>query len=235
MHSVNLSSLQAVTFDFGQTLAELDTVMLKSRLLERNIEVNASNLEVELKAAWKVYNDLIAQTKHPWKQLMHTLLMRSGVDPNLVDEMVDWLWLEQPKRNLWRKPISGMIDLVLELKKSDIKVAIISNSEGGLVQLVDEMGWTGVFDVIADSGSLHMEKPGREIFQWTAEQLRSNLGQMIHVGDLLAADVQGALQAGMKAVWYQGNPNDYDHPFLECAQSVEEVRESIEKLSSRLI
>ena len=51
--------MRAVTFDFGQTLAELDTAMLASRLAERGVTVAASALQDARPAMWRRYNEAI--------------------------------------------------------------------------------------------------------------------------------------------------------------------------------
>jgi putative hydrolase of the HAD superfamily len=68
------------------------------------------------------------------------------------------------------------------------------------------MGIRDQFDAIADSGALGVEKPSPAIFHWVAERLRVPAGRIVHVGDSWAADVQGALGAGLRAIWFRGDP-----------------------------
>ncbi|MCC6553690.1 MAG: HAD family hydrolase [Polyangiaceae bacterium] len=198
----------AVSFDFGQTLAELDTAMLSRRLAERGVLAAPERLEGAVPAAWRAYDAAVhgGHGGHPWKILMTELLAGAGVDPGPARAAVDWLWTEQPRRNLWRRPIPGMIELVADLRRAGVPVAVLSNSEGRLAELADELGWSAHFVAIADSGKLGFEKPGREIFAWTAERLGAPIDRVVHVGDSLAADVEGALAAGMRAVWFKGDP-----------------------------
>jgi putative hydrolase of the HAD superfamily len=202
--------MKAVTFDFGQTLADLDTVMLAKRAAERGVKADAASLEAAVPAAWRVYDEAIARGEggHPWKRLMTELLRQGGVEASAVAPLVDWLWTEQPKRNLWRRPIPGMIEIVSELRDAGVRVGVVSNSEGKLAQLIEEMGWTDRFEVVADSGVLGIEKPDAAIFAWAAERLGVSLDDdevsLAHVGDSLAADVRGAIGAGIKAIWFRG-------------------------------
>lgn len=199
----------AVSFDFGQTLVELDTGLLSARLAERGITASREQLDGAVDAGWRAYNEAIQAGfgGHPWKIMMRRLLEVGGVPAGALDAAVDWLWTEQPRKNLWRRPITGMIDVVAELGQAGVPVAVLSNSEGRLDELVDELGWSARFVAIADSGRLGFEKPGREIFAWTAERLGAPLAAVVHVGDSLAADVEGALVAGMRAVWFKGDPH----------------------------
>jgi putative hydrolase of the HAD superfamily len=198
--------MRAVTFDFGQTLAELDTAMLAARLAERGATVAASSLEAARPAMWRRYNEAIRAGLggHPWVLLMATLLESAGVEPTAVGPLAEWLFTEQPRRNLWRRPIAGMIERVRALRQRGVPVGVISNSEGGLAGLIAEMGWTQDFDVVADSGALGMEKPDRAIFDWTSKALGVDPEEVVHVGDSWAADYLGARSAGMRAVLFRG-------------------------------
>jgi FMN phosphatase YigB (HAD superfamily) len=144
------TKIRAVTFDFGQTLCELDTALLAQRLAERGITVLAERLEAAVPDAWRAYDAAIKAGLggHPWKTLMTRLLEGAGVGRvtpqppgGPVDSAVDWLWTEQPRRNLWRRPIPGMIELVRELRGAGVPVGVISNSEGRLAELIAEVGW----------------------------------------------------------------------------------------------
>jgi putative hydrolase of the HAD superfamily len=203
MHS---APLQAVTFDFGQTLAELDTGMLSRRLSERGLAVAPERLYEALGAGWTAYNRAIRQGLggHPWKTLMAAVLTHAGTPSEAVEPAVDWLWTEQPRANLWRRPIPGMIELVRALRALGVPVGVVSNSEGRLAELVEELGWSEDFVVIADSGALGMEKPSPGIFHWTCERLGVHPSRVAHVGDAWVADVEGALGAGLRAVLFRG-------------------------------
>lgn len=223
---------RAVSFDFGQTLAELDTEMLCRRLQERQLQVSADKLEEELPHAWAAYDGAVREgvSGHPWKLLMRTLLDRSGIPGPDVAATVDWLWTEQPKQNLWRRPIGPMIALVRELVGDGVPVAILSNSEGRLQELVDEMGLTNLFVGVADSGRLGIEKPDRAIFEWTASCLGTPLAEIVHVGDSRAADVDGALRAGMRAIWYSpAQPAADASPRMATCRDAAEVRRALSR------
>jgi putative hydrolase of the HAD superfamily len=194
----------AVTFDFGQTLAELDTGMLARRLAERDLTVTSAALDGAVPAAWAAYDRavLAGLGGHPWKILMDALLAGAGVAAARRPGVVDWLWTEQPARNLWRRPIPGMIDVARALVARGVPVGIVSNSEGRLAELAAELGWASDFACIADSGRLGVEKPERAIFDWAAQALGVAVDAIVHVGDSWAADVLGALGAGARAVWF---------------------------------
>jgi putative hydrolase of the HAD superfamily len=120
-----------------------------------------------------------------------------------------------------------MIELVDQLTALGVPVGVLSNSEGKLAELIDEIGWSGRFRVVADSGRLGIEKPDPAIFQWTAAQLGVAVGEVAHVGDSLAADVEGALNAGMRAVWFRGRGQQATPPDARAAHDADGVRAAL--------
>lgn len=192
-----------VTFDAGQTLVELDVAFLSQRLAERGVVVASTDLSAALPRAWEVHDELIlAGVGHPWRGLMSALLATAGMDSGACASLVEWLWTEQPARNLWRQPIHGMVALARELKARGARVAVLSNSEGGLAGLLEEVGLADAFEVIVDSGRLGFHKPDPRIFAHTLEALGVPGATPIHIGDSWAADIAGARNVGWRAMWY---------------------------------
>lgn len=195
--------MKALGFDFGQTLAELDYEFVAQRLREHGVGFDARAALANSKQAWLIYgakkNDGHAEA---WLAMMAAQLTGGGIPSDRAEELSAWFWQEQPRHNLWRRPIPGMIELVSELKRAGTPIAIISNSEGHLAELVDELGWTPHFDVVVDSGRVGLDKPDPRIFTHACQALGVTNEQLLHVGDAWEADVQGALGASASAVWF---------------------------------
>ncbi|HLM76409.1 MAG TPA: HAD family hydrolase, partial [Polyangiaceae bacterium] len=81
----------AVTFDFGQTLADLDVEMLARRIAEKEVAVASEALERGVGPAWVAYNEAVlgGLGGHPWKILMRRLLSEAAVDEGAVEHLVD--------------------------------------------------------------------------------------------------------------------------------------------------
>ena len=205
------AAVRALTFDAGPTLVELDTAMLAARLGERGVAVTEDALERALPDAWRHHEAAVAAgAKHPWKEMMTALLGGAGVAA--PGPHVEWLWEQQPGRNLWRRPVRGMRALVEELAAAGVPIAVLSNSEGKLAELLDELGWAPHFVAIADSGALGIAKPDRGIFDWTCTQLGVPAAEVVHIGDSYEADIEGALGAGLRAVWFGPAARDLGDP-----------------------
>jgi len=214
----------AVTFDYGQTICEIDLDMLARRVSERGASLNPASAKQNEAAAWKTYNDAKAAGRSHedgWLSFMSTLLRGGGVAESELDALSRWLWSEQPAKNLWRKPIDGMLELIGDLHDAGVPLAVISNSEGKLVELCDEIGLTPFFSVFVDSGVVGLEKPDRRIFELTAERLGVRLEDIIHIGDAWVADVMGAIEAGARAVYFSPEERELPERVARASNALE--------------
>jgi putative hydrolase of the HAD superfamily len=201
--------VRALGFDFGQTLAELDYEFLKRRLHERAESFDPQRAREASPGAWQIYGARKLEGHAlAWRAMMEEQLRGGGVPAERIPALAAWLWDEQPRKNLWRHPIPGMIELVRELKRGGTPIAIISNSEGYLAELVDELGWSRDFDVVVDSGRIGIDKPDARIFAHACAALGVQPRQLLHVGDAWEADVNGALGASASAVWFDARHHE---------------------------
>ncbi len=216
-----------VTFDVGQTLAELDLDFLARRLGERGYTVAPDSLRAAAPAAWDRYEALVQEgARHPWKALMNTLLAGAGIGEPA--DLVEWLWIEQRTKNLWRKPILPMVDLARELAAQGARVGVLSNSEGRLAELLADIGIADAFAAIVDSGRIGIEKPDARIFAHALAALDAPPdARPIHIGDLWNADIQGAVDAGWRAIWYGPHVTPVDDPRIAIARDAAEARAAL--------
>jgi HAD superfamily hydrolase (TIGR01549 family) len=186
-------------------------------------------------AAWQRYDALVDPAGgHPWRALMSTLLTGAGVAPGRVGPLVDWLWDEQPRANLWRATIPDMVALARELAARGARIAVLSNSEGRLAELLTEIGIADAFAAIVDSGRLGIEKPDRRIFDHTLAVLGAT-EPGIHIGDSWPADIAGALGAGWRAIWFGRRATDVTDPRVAIARDAGGVRAALDRwLGDRL-
>ena len=234
-------NIRAVTFDAGQTLVELDTAFLARRLAERGVRAEVERLDESTPLAWSEYAAAMAAAEggeQAWKRFMQRLLAAAEIVPHprprgeqgqgldererLAAELTAWLWEEQPRQNLWRRPVRGMFELARELREHRIPVGILSNSEGKLELLIEELGQLDAFDTITDSGVVGCEKPDPAIFRLTAAALGVEPAELLHVGDSFEADIRGALGVGADAIWFNGAGFEAPPP---SASGFEPVRE----------
>ncbi len=225
--------VSAISFDFGQTLAGLSSALLVEKVASRGFSLEADRVEASLGVGWDAYDRAVRAgvSGHPWRLFMSTVLTAAGCtrvdgDESLA-ELVEFLFEDQRRYNLWRAPIPGMIELCESLRARDIPIGILTNSEGRAEQLVEELGWRELFGVVVDSGRIGIEKPDPRIFHALAARLGVEPSRVAHVGDNFGADVEGALAAGMRAVWFRGRRDEAPEGVPVCA-TADELRAVLE-------
>ena len=89
---------------------------------------------------------------------------------------------------------------LVALKERGLTVGAVSNWVWNLPELLHALDLVQHFDFIAASARIGFEKPDRRIFDWALEQAGVPPERVIHVGDHLDADVEGARALGISAV-----------------------------------
>jgi putative hydrolase of the HAD superfamily len=92
------------------------------------------------------------------------------------------------------------LPVLRELKDRGFKIGITSNWESWLSELLVAKNLSDLVDFAAISGVVGFEKPDRRLFEEAIRAADLPAGAMLHVGDSLVADVQGAMAAGLRAI-----------------------------------
>jgi putative hydrolase of the HAD superfamily len=157
-----------------------------------------------------------------WGAFMATLVqIATGVETEQACACARAMWAEHRRFNLWRKVPEGLVASVAELRARGVPVVVVSNSEGQLQTLFDELGIGGAFDLVVDSHHVGVEKPDPRIFEPVLARFGVAAGAALHLGDTWATDVVGARAAGMRIglvdpfAHYEGQ-----HPELARVESV---------------
>ena len=89
---------------------------------------------------------------------------------------------------------------LIALKERGLIVGAVSNWVWNLPELLHALDLVSHFDFIAASARIGFEKPHPRIFQWALEQAAVPADSVIHVGDHVDADVEGARAVGIEGV-----------------------------------
>jgi HAD superfamily hydrolase (TIGR02253 family) len=89
------------------------------------------------------------------------------------------------------------------LRNAGYRMAIVSNAgdDADVQSLIDNAGIRPYFDVVITSASQGIRKPNPRIFQTVLNKLGVIPERAVMVGDTLGADILGAHNAGMPAIW----------------------------------
>ncbi len=83
------------------------------------------------------------------------------------------------------------------LRAAGYRLAIVSNWQRGLAHFCIELGIAPWFAHVLSSAEVGFAKPDPEIFLMACRRLQADPGRVLHVGDTLVDDVEGATGAGM--------------------------------------
>ncbi len=210
--------VQAVTFDLWQTLmhdtkeqaqrrAQLRAERMHQALAGAGIEISREEVETACRDVWQTW-----QTTY-WDK--HT-------DPGF-DAQLEWLRqrfggpedafeLRGELRAGYVEPIFAIpprldheaITALTRLEARGLKLGLICNTSVtpgfALRRLLAGWGLDRLLTVQLFSDELGIRKPAPEVFREAARQLEVDVSAMLHAGDRADVDVQGALDAGARAV-----------------------------------
>ncbi len=86
------------------------------------------------------------------------------------------------------------------LRERGLVIGAVSNWVWSLPELLHSLELVSRFDFVAASARVGFEKPHPEIFRYALHRAGAAVGEVIHVGDHVDADVEGARAVGIGAV-----------------------------------
>jgi putative hydrolase of the HAD superfamily len=86
------------------------------------------------------------------------------------------------------------------VRERGLSIVVVSNWDHSLHERLAETGLAPLVDASVASAELGFAKPDPAIFAYALELARSPAAAALHAGDSPAADVEGALAAGLRAV-----------------------------------
>lgn len=193
-------NIEAVFFDAGNTLIYPDYLFIQKLLTEYGLDLSIERLQ-ELDREAKAVAQNTATNK-PWKHYFTTWLTRAGVREQDLPELFDRLWQRHRQENLWSLIDRDAFPTLIELKKREMPLGVISNSDGNLEEVLRHLGLSKYLDVIVDSAAVGMRKPDPRIFEFAVREAKVKPDTTLFIGDSYEIDVKGAQNAGLQAVLF---------------------------------
>lgn len=81
------------------------------------------------------------------------------------------------------------------------RLGIIANQPREVVPLLEERGMRSLFEVLAISDELDLEKPDPRIFEWALAQAQVRPEEAAIIGDRIDNDIRPAKALGMRTAW----------------------------------
>jgi putative hydrolase of the HAD superfamily len=123
----------------------------------------------------------------------------------------------------WDHILPGTL-AALDRIRNKFRIAVISNADGKIENVLSRCGIADCFETITDSGIVGFEKPCPEIFQAALKATNARAAESLYVGDVYSVDYVGATNAGMQAVLFDvaGAYRDRPEPRVESLALFEE-------------
>jgi len=135
-----------------------------------------------------------------WKKVVYKTF--EGICPEeSLESIFQELWQTFANGTSWRLAEDSR-ETCLQWRNKGYRLAILSNNDSRLRNVLQDLGVVDLFEEIFISYELGFEKPSAEIFRHVEKTLGTKSSDMLHVGDSLSRDVEGALYAGWNSVLF---------------------------------
>lgn len=190
--------------DAGNTLVYLDHEALAACAQQVGASVTAAALARAESIAKRRYEALMtAGMSHEqgWDLHMSVLLEGAGVTPAATQPALEAIKAEHVRFNLWRKVPHDLPEALTRARRSGMRLGVVSNSEGRLMELFERVGLADQFELVVDSALEGVRKPDPEIFRRALSRMGGvPASAALYAGDIPSVDVVGARAAGMEGV-----------------------------------
>ena len=222
--------IKAVTLDVGGTLIEpwpsVGHVYAEVAARHGLNTFSAEQLNARFKQAWRARKNF-GYSRHDWEELANEIFgpdskPSSGIFfPELYDRFAE--------PAAWHL-FADVVPALDALASREIKLAVISNWDERLRGLLHTLKLDRYFEAFAISCEVGFPKPSPVIFEHAAEKLGLPAASILHIGDSLEMDIDGARAAGFQALQIH---RQAETPANTDIRSLAEVTARIEKLQTK--
>ncbi len=221
------NKIKHIFFDLDHTLWDFDknSEVAFDRIFKLNHPKIKTNLFIEKyipinQACWKLFqNDEITHHELRYNRLRLTFDI---IDYEISDAEIDDVandYLEfLPQSNLL---FEGAIE-ILEYLAKNYELHIITNGFAEVqAKKINNSDIKHYFKSITDSEMAGVKKPNPKIFEHALQIAKAKKSESIMIGDSLDADVQGAIDFGINAIYFNSNNENSTIDVLEIKNLLE--------------
>jgi putative hydrolase of the HAD superfamily len=158
-----------------------------------------------------------------WTAYQEAYAREAGAPAECIPDAVAELDVAFRADGVWSRLVPGSLDGLRALQRTGVTLAIVSNSDGTLEERLAREGICQVgpgrgvpMSIVIDSAAVGVAKPDPAIFTIALEASGVPPEKVVHIGDTVGADVDGALAAGVRPVHLDpyGFCTDDSHPHV---------------------
>jgi len=200
---MNIDCVKAISLDLDDTLWPIGPTLVRAeealRAWFREFAPKALIFYEDPQRVAALRAQIVAQRAHAMheisairNQLIHEVLRLSGESTSGVEAAFAVFFQARQVVDFYDDSL-----VALERLKARFPLLALSNGNADLRQV----GLDHLFTHAVSAERFGVAKPDAKIFQHSAALLGISCSEVLHVGDDLHTDVQGALDAGMQPVW----------------------------------
>ena len=192
--------LEAVLFDWGNTLVHLEW---DDDLVAAGHRAGLGRDDPDFTTRWQ---ELLLTGRHGHRPYAELLAELGVEDP---DAFID------REHEVWRPQYAVLASaraLLESLRDRGLKTGLVANSWPDPARILradaEALGLAPLLDTLVYADDVGVRKPEPEVFLRACSELGVAPGAVLHVGDDLVADVQGAAAVGMntvQALWFRAD------------------------------
>lgn len=225
--------IKAVFFDFDETIFDHKHSSIEglSAIASEYTGLKEHSVEWMEEEFWKIidwnYHLILAKkitTDDARIVRLERLFQTAGVEPPLEDlprlsNLYKTKYLESARS------IPGIKEIIMKLKSKGYFLGIITNGHtNSQKERLEGLGLNQYFDYVIASEEAESEKPDLWIFKYALRKANCRADEAIMIGDAWDKDIVGAVDAGLKAIWFKRREDPKgDFKIAPVATSSEEL------------
>jgi putative hydrolase of the HAD superfamily len=215
--------IRFVFFDVGNTLLFANRKQMLAPLYARGIHPPEEQLQAIECRTKNEFDDILEHGGKADLGFWNIFYQRLFTELNLQDEPLRAELVANTRLSAnWDRVRPGTREALDSIAKR-YAIAVISNADGKIADLLHRCGIGDCFRTITDSGIVGHEKPHPVIFETALKSTNAAPEDSLYVGDVYSVDYRGATSAGMQAILFDA-PGAYREKGLPRVESLDELK-----------
>jgi putative hydrolase of the HAD superfamily len=188
-------------FDAGGVLVFPDFDLLAEIANQVNIETIPVKIAEQHANLFRAFDEHVSQYQNfPDIHYFRDIFEKLTASEEKIRAAVDLTHNFDKKKHIWTTTRPWVGESLKILQEQGFHMAVVSNSDGRVDQILQELDLRKYFDIVIDSFVVGIEKPDPRIFNIALENLNWEISESIYIGDIFYIDIWGANQAGLGGV-----------------------------------
>ena len=196
--------LDHTLWDFEKNSAKAYALCFKENKIDLHLQSFLSTYVPINLDYWKLYREeKVSKEDLKTGRLKDSFqALNYSISNNLIDKIADEYLAHLPKFDTL---FDGTIEILTYLK-AKYSLHIITNGFGEIQNdKIDKSGIKSFFTELITSDEVGLKKPNPKVFEYALSKANAKTQESIMIGDSMEADIQGAINVGMKAIHF--NPD----------------------------